>query len=116
MNYEYFWETEYKFGEFLKEIFKDQYKRKYSLNGNGIFNLLFINNKVYEVSYKQTKTKLQNDNHKFTDDKEYIIKTIVDNLKCDKEDIVVNGGKFITFPVGKWIAKVEIVKKLRIPD
>ena len=31
MAFEYFWETEYKFGEFLKKIFgEDVYKRKYS--------------------------------------------------------------------------------------
>lgn len=113
---EYFWETEYKFGEFLKEIFgKDVYKRKYSLEGNGIYNLLYINGKIYDVVYKQCKSKLQNDSHRFTDDKEFIINTIIENLKCKKEDIVVNGGKFITFPVHEWIAKVEIVKKLKEP-
>ena len=42
MSLEYFWETEYKFGEFLKQIFGEQYKRKYSLEGNGIFNLILI--------------------------------------------------------------------------
>ena len=112
----YFWETEYKFGEFLKEIFGEKvYKRKYSLEGNGIYNLLYINGKIYDVVYKQCKSNLQNDNHKFTDDKEFIITTIVDNLKCDKSKIVVNGGKIITFPVQEWIAKVEIVKKLKEP-
>jgi hypothetical protein len=115
MKQEFFWESEYPFGEFLKKIFGDSYKRKYSLNGNGIFNLLFINGKIYEVKYSQCKSKLQNDNHKFTDDKEYIINTIVDNLKCDKDKIVVNGGKFITFPCGEWTAKVEIIKKVKEP-
>lgn len=116
MELEYFWETNYRFGEFLKKIFGEQvYKRKYSLTGNGIFNLLYINGKIYEVVYKQCKSNLQNDNHKFTDDKEFIINTIVDNLKCDKNQIAVNGGKIITFNVGKWIAKVEIVQKRVIP-
>ena len=109
----YFWETEYKFGEFLKEIFGEEvYKRKYSLEGNGIYNLLYINGKIYDVVYKQCKSNLQNDNHKFTDDKEFIVTTIVDNLKCDS---FVSGGKFITFNIGKWIAKVEIVKKHNEP-
>lgn len=115
MALEYFWETEYKFGEFLKEIFGDAYKRKYSLEGNGIYNLLYINGKIYDVVYKQCKSNLQNDNHKFTDDKEFIITTIVSNLKCDKDKIIINGGKFITFPVAEWLAKVEIVKKLKEP-
>jgi hypothetical protein len=115
MGLEYFWETEYKFGEFLKKIFGDSYKRKYSLEGNGIFNLLYLNGKIYEVKYGECKSKLQNDNHKFTDDKEFIINTIVDNLKCDKEKIVINSGKFITFPIDKWTAKCEIIKKIKEP-
>lgn len=113
---EYFWETDYKFGEFLKETFgNDVYRRKYSLEGNGIYNLLYINNKIYEIKYTQCKSKLSSDNHKFTDDKEFIINTIVNNLKCKKEDIVVNGGKFITFPIQGWTAKVEVIKKLKEP-
>lgn len=113
MALEYFWETEYKFGEFLKKIFgADVYKRKYSLEGNGIYDLLYINGKIYECKYKECKSMLDNDNHKFTNDKEFIIKTIVDNLKCKA---TINGGKFITFPVHNWIAKVEIIKKLKEP-
>lgn len=117
MAIEYFWETSYKFGEFLKSIFGENvYKRKYSLEGNGIYNLLYINNNIYEVKYTQSKSKLQNDNHNFTDDKEYIINTIVNNLKCNKDKITINGGKFITFEIlNKWIAKVEIIKKKSEP-
>lgn len=113
----YFWETSYKFGEFLKKTFgENTYKRKYSLSGNGIYDLLYINNKIYEIKYTECKAKLSNDNHKFTDDKEFIINTIVNNLKCDKEKIVINGGKFITFPINKWTAKVEVIKKLKEPN
>lgn len=113
MAFEYFWETEYKFGEFLKRIFgEDVYKRKYSLAGSGIYDLLYINGKIYEVKYKSTTNHIKPDNHKFTDDKEFIIDTIVKNLKCDSN---VAGGKFITFPVDKWIAKVEIIKKMAEP-
>lgn len=112
MKIEYFWESEYKFGEFLKEIFGDAYRRKYSLEGNGIFNLLDINGKVYEIKYTQAKAHVKPDNHKFTDDKEFIINKIVLNLKCDT---FIAGGKFITFPVGSWIGKIEVIKKLREP-
>lgn len=117
MNYQYFWETEYKFAEFLKQIFgEDKFKRKYSLAGNGIFNLLYINNKIYEIKYKECKSNIANDNHKFTDDKEFIINTIVNNLKIEnKNKIFVGSGKFITFPVDKWIAKVEVIKKIAEP-
>lgn len=113
MAIDYFWETEYKFGEFLKKIFGEEvYKRKYSLEGNGIYNLLYMNDKIYEVKYGKTTSMLTADNHKFTDDKEFIINTIVDNLNCEA---IVSGGKFITFPVKEWIAKVEIVKKNKEP-
>lgn len=112
---EYFWETSYRFGEFLKRIFGEGvYKRKYSLAGNGIYNLLFINNKIYEVKYTETKKMLENDNHVFKDDKEFIISTIANNLK--DINVTINGGKFITFPVHSWIAKVEVIKKLKMPE
>lgn len=113
MAMEYFWETEYKFGEFLKKIFgADVYKRKYSLEGNGIYDLLYLNGKIYECKYKQARTHVVPDNHAFTDDKEFIIDTIAKNLKTDT---CISGGKFITFKVDKWIAKVEVIKKLKEP-
>lgn len=112
MAVEYFWETEYKFGEFLKKIFGESYRRKYSLEGNGIFNLLDINGKIYEVKYTSAKAHVKPDNHKFTDDKEFIINKIALNLKCDT---YISGGKFISFPVGSWIGKVEVIKKLKEP-
>lgn len=110
---DYFWEIKYPFGEFLKDIFGEQYKRKYSLIGNGIYNLLYINNKIYEIKLTETKTLLSNDNHKFTDDKGYIIDKIIENLDTE---VTVSGGKFITFKVGQWKAKVEIIKKLKEPQ
>lgn len=113
MAIDYFWETEYKFGEFLRKIFGDAYRRKYSLEGNGIFNLLTINGKLYEIKYTQAKTHTKSDTHKFTDDKEFIINTITSNLKTNT--YYVSGGKFITFPVGSWIGKVEVIKKLKEP-
>lgn len=114
MEYEYFWETDYKFGEFLKKIFPNAYKRKYSLTGNGIYNLLYIDNRIYEVKYNESKNGIiPSDNHNITTDKKSIIDKICENLKCDT---FVSGGKFITFPVNKWIAKVEIIKKLKEPQ
>ena len=43
---------------------------------------------------------------------EFIINEIVSNLKCNAN---ISGGKFITFPVGSWIGKVEVIKKLKEP-
>ena len=113
-KYEYFWETEYKFASFLKSIFSNyNYRRKYSLEGNGIFNLVTINNKIYEIKYTKATKMGINDNHAIDSDKKFIIDTIVNNLKTD--EVAVFGGKFITFPVAEWIAKVEIIKKLKMP-
>ena len=112
-KYEYFWETSYPFGEFLKTIFTG-YRRKYSLTGNGIYNLIDLNNKIYEVKYTETKTMLKADNHAIDTDKKFIIDTITSNLKTD--NFAINGGKFITFPVGSWIAKVEVIKKMKEPS
>ena len=39
---DYFWAYDYAFGEFfLKELFGDNYKRKYSMDGTGIYNLVY---------------------------------------------------------------------------
>ena len=43
---EYFWEYDYKFGEFLQKIFPNTYKRKYSMTGNGIYNLILVKDKI----------------------------------------------------------------------
>ena len=113
MKKEYFWEYGYQFGEFLKKIFQDKYKRKYSLEGNGIFNLLYIDNKIYEIKFTETKSLLVNDNKKFTDkNKLFIVEEITKNLK---NNFTINGGKFITFELDGYIAKVEIIKKMAEP-
>ena len=110
---EYFWEYDYKFGEFLKKIFPNTYKRKYSMSGNGIYNLILIQDKVYEVKFSQVNTKL-NDNGLLTTDKlkNKIIQNIIDNLKNEP---TVNNGK-LTFKLGKFIAKVEVIKKMKMPE
>lgn len=115
---DYFWEYDYSFGTiFLKSIFDNQYKRKYSLTGDGIFNLILIDNKIYDVRLKETKTMLENDNKKaFRDEtKDIVINKICGKLKELNLPYTRNGGKFITFKLGKFIAKVEIVKKAAMP-
>ena len=110
---EYFWEYDYKFGEFLKKIFPNTYKRKYSMTGNGIYNLVIVKDKIYEVKLSQT-TRLLEDNQIMTRDelKNKVIDNITKNLKGN---YTINNGK-ITFKLGKFIAKVEIIKKLKMPE
>lgn len=110
---EYFWEYDYKFGEFLQKIFPNTYKRKYSMTGNGIYNLILVKDKIYEVKFTKT-TNILEDNGKMTTDtvKNKIINNITTNLKGTSS---VNNGK-ITFKLGKFVAKVEIIKKLKTPE
>ena len=116
---EYFWEYDYKFGEFLKKIFPNTYKRKYSMSGNGIYNLILIQDKVYEVKFSQVNTKLNDNGLQSAGTKELrdsycseIIQNIIDNLKNEP---TINNGK-LTFNLGKFIAKVEVIKKMKMPE
>lgn len=116
---EYFWEYEYPFAEvFLKGIFGDNYKRKYSLTGDGIFNLVFLNDKIYDISFKETKSMVLNDGKSALRDttKNAIVKQITDALDKENIEYAVNSGKYITFKIkNKYIAKLEIVKKMKMP-
>ena len=75
--------------------------------------LILIQDKVYEVKFSQVNTKL-NDNGLLTTDKlkNKIIQNIIDNLKNEP---TINNGK-LTFNLGKFIAKVEVVKKMKMPE
>lgn len=109
---DYFWETRKFFEDMLRKVFPT-FKMKYSLTGDGIFDLVIIDNKIYEIKYTQAKEMGNTDNHKIDADKKFIIDNIVNNLKTD--NVAVFGGKYITFPIAGWIAKVEIIKKLKMP-
>lgn len=117
---DYFWEFEYPFGEvFLKEIFKEQYKRKYSMVGDGIFNLIFLEDKIYDLSFKKTNSFMLNDGKLALRDKgkDEIVKRIVDKLEENNIEYTVNSGKYITFRIqDNYIAKVEIIKKVKMPQ
>ena len=110
---EYFWEYDYKFGQFLKKIFPNTYKRKYSMTGNGIYNLILVQDKIYEIKLSQTNAMLS-DNSTLTTDKlkNKIIQNIVDNMKSQPN---INNGK-LTFKLGTFTAKVEVVKKMKMPE
>lgn len=114
---DYFWEFEYTFGEFIKELYNDKYKRKYSLGGNGIYNLLYLSNKIYELKFTQAKTMLINDNKRTTDNnKNDIIETLITAFDNKNIEYTVNSGKYITFKIqNNYIAKIEIIKKLKEP-
>ena len=117
-KYEYTWEYDYPFGEdFLQSIFNDNYKRKYSLIGDGIYNLIFINDKIYDISLKTAKNLLVNDGKKaFRDaDKDFVVEQIAKKLNDNKIEYTINSGKFITFKYNNIIFKIEIIKKAAMP-
>jgi hypothetical protein len=110
---EYFWELEYPFAKFLTKNFPNTFKRKYSMTGNGIYNLVIVGDKFYEVKFSKTTSMLADNNLLTTDKiKNKIIENICDNLKSD---YTVNNGK-ITMRIGQFIAKVEVVKKMKMPE
>lgn len=110
---EYFWEYDYKFGQFLQRIFPNTYKRKYSMAGNGIYNLILVQDKIYEIKLSQTNSMVS-DNGLLTTDKlkNKIIQNIIDNMKNQPN---INNGK-LTFNLGAFTAKVEVVKKMKMPE
>lgn len=110
---QYFWEYQYPFGEFLNKIFPNTYKRKYSMTGNGIYNLVLVQDKIYEIKMSEVKSLLADNNLLTTDKlKNKIIDNICNNLKSN---YTINNGK-ITFKLGNFIAKVEVIKKLKMPE
>ena len=124
---DYFWETEKNFVEFLKKTFgADAYKRKFSLTGDGIFNLLLINGDIYEIRYKEAKKHFANQVQDKTNRNEFnggrlkgdvkqdIMYKIANGLKLESNQIYTDTAK-LSFPVHNWIAKVEIVKKNAMP-
>ena len=116
---EYFWEYNYPFGEtFLKEIFPIEYKRKYSLLGEGIFNLIYMNNKVYEAKFTEAKKMAVADGKLAArdDTKNVIVSKICDKLKEYNIEYTINSGKYITFKLGSYIAKIEVIKKMKEPE
>ena len=110
---EFAWEYQYPFARFLEKVFGDKFERKYSLEGNGIFNLVKYNDKLYEIKFSETKKMAEADNKAITDkNKAEIINLICENLK---NKWIVTGGKFIYFTLDSFVFKVEIIKKLKMP-
>lgn len=117
-KYEYFWEYDYPFGEdFLKSIFGNKYQRKYSLNGDGIFNLIILDDKIYNLELKKASSMVVNDGKKAFRDitKDIIVDNICNRLKDNHIFYATNNGKIITFKYNDIIFKIEIIKKAAMP-
>jgi hypothetical protein len=111
---DYFWEYDYAFGEFfLKELFGDNYKRKYSMDGTGIYNLVYgTDGKVYDLKLTQAKKMVESDELLSRNSYQCMMADLlVENLP----NATVSKKKIITFPLGDTIAKIEITKKMKEP-
>ena len=110
---------DYAFGaDFLASIFgQEKYMRKYSMHGDGIYNLLLIEDKIYDLKLREVKSMVINDNQKAYRDatKDYIVAQIVAKLKDNGIIATTNKGKLITFKNNDKIFSVEITKKNVIP-
>lgn len=116
---EYLWEYEWPFGEFLRESLPTgSYRRKFSMTGNGIYNLVTLDSKLYEVTLKSATKLLPNDGKKAFRDttKDKLIDLLKDKFSQLGINCTVNSGKFITFELFGFVAKLEIVKKTTEPD
>lgn len=114
----FFWEYDYPFGEFLRESLPaGSYRRKFSMTGNGIYNLVTLDGKLYDVFLKSATKLLPNDGKKAFRDttKDKLIDLLKDKLSQLGINCTVNSGKFITFELFNFIAKLEIVKKTTEP-
>lgn len=115
---QYFWEYEWPFGEFLRESLPEgSYRHKFSMVGNGIYNLVTLDDKLYDISLKSTTKLLPNDGKKAFRDttKDKLIDLLKDKLSQLGINCTVNSGKFITFELFGFVAKLEIVKKTTEP-
>ena len=111
---------DYLFGaEFLVSIFgANAYFRKYSMQGDGIYNLLLIEDKIYDLKLKEVKSMVVDDHQKAYRDttKDYIVEHIVAKLAENGINAATNKGKLITFKSNDKIFSVEITKKTSIPQ
>ena len=111
---EYFWEYDYAFGEFfLKDIFGERYKRKYSMDGTGIYNLIYgSDGNIYDLKLTQAKKLVEDD--KLTSRNLYQC-MMADMIMTNLPNATMSKKKFITFPLGDTIAKIEITRKMKEP-
>lgn len=112
---EYGWEAVRIFEQQLNKWFPKTYKRKYSLTGNGIFNLILINDKIYEIKVTEAR-KMLDDNNKLTTDK--LKNKIIENIYThftDEAKYTMNNGK-ITLQIERYIIKIEVIKKMKMPE
>ena len=112
MNYEY------DFVNYLKKIFGNKKMiRRYSLGAEGIFNLLYTDDGIYQFKFKKISTLPISDGTLAVRDnkKNEIIEQIVQSLKEKGKTYSVTGGKFLNIKDNDFNFQIEIIKKRSEP-
>lgn len=110
----YDWEIIRQVEKQIANGFPNTYKRKYSLTGDGIYNLVQLKDLLYEFKVVKNAKAVSAPNDKLTSDamKNKIIKHIYDQIgDCNPQ---INDGK-IYLCSNDTSLRVEVVKKLKMP-
>lgn len=118
-EFEYFYEIEYPFViEVLQKIYGEtKALRRFSLAGEGQFILVYIDEKIYEFKLKEIKKMLQDDGKTALRDatKDKVIDMFTSALAENNIKFTKNSGKYISFPLDKFVIQVEVIKKVKEP-
>ena len=110
----YDWEIIRQVEKQIANGFPNTYKKKYSLTGDGIYNLIQLKNLLYEFKVVKNTKSVSAPNDKLTSDaiKNKIINHIYTQIEDYKPQI--NDGK-IYLRSNDISLRVEVVKKMKIP-
>lgn len=104
-------EFELKFPKKIGE--KISYRRRFSLGGNGVYNLFYLNNNIYELKMSKCKSLGVASNKAVDAGKSTIIEEILSNIPSQYIKSIDGAKIYCVFPFGN--VKIEIIKKLREP-
>ena len=115
-KYDYFWEIKWPMALFFAHVcFPNTYKRKFSMTGNGIYDLVIVKDRIFELKITEQKQiqSLGEGNNKLTRDP---LKNAIINQICNKLNgkYVLNDGK-IYIKVQKWFARIDVIEKRVMP-
>lgn len=113
---DYSWEVINKFSwKFLPKVFPNTFKRKFSLTGDGIFDLVLVQDKVYHIKTTEVKILPAPNDLMTRDNIKNKILTQIKNNFTDKAKAYFTDGQ-LYFQANKWNFKVQIIKKDKIPS